>query len=330
MLPLDMIRYLIVCRVNAPMIWFHHFPPLEFSLVLGTIIAESLPTVQARPWHQALEPWKAHGGISVIKKEVLKQPPMAAWPVESVFFCYPRKRAYAYGELVLMELKLMGKAADHAFFLEVILPALEKASQTIDRSWQRIDSLWGNFDIQYIYVAHGSHWDILVDDCTLDLKYTAKPDQWREGLALDSGPSRMFQNLTWVTPFDLRGDASKNAPCYRKRMTPESVPSLKDILVCFKDRISSLSAETHTDNTQLEDMITEQTKISFEEAIDISSAISAIENRFYPTLESQPGCWIGQQRFEGIPNSIVPYLALSTIFHVGAHTHFGCGTFLLD
>jgi len=67
LLPLNIIRYLIVCRVNASMVWLSLFPSLEFSLVLGTFIAERLPTVQARPWRKALMPWKDYGGISLLK-----------------------------------------------------------------------------------------------------------------------------------------------------------------------------------------------------------------------------------------------------------------------
>jgi len=292
------------------MIWFHLFPPMEISLVLGTIIAESLPTVHARPWHQALEAWKPLGGISLIRKKNLKHPPVAAWPVEAVIFCYPGKRGYGNGESILFELKLMGDAADHGFFLEVILPALEKASHTIDRSWQPPDCLWGRFDIQSIYVAHGSRWDTLVDDSTLDLKYVASPDQWHEGLDLDPGPSRIFEMLKWVTPFDLKNNAT----------IPE--PSLKDILVSFQNRMTDLQ---DSDNAGLE-----KPEISIDEAIDLASNIPTTHLSLHPVLESQPGHWIGTQRFETIPNVIMPYLVLASIFHIGAHTHFGCGTFLID
>ena len=123
-LPLNLIRYLIVCRVNASMVWLSPDPAVEFSLVLGTFIQESLPTIQARPWRKALVPWKEHGGLSAIKKRSLKAIPGAAWPVEAVIFCYPGKRAYGKGELIMLELKLIGESADHSFFLETILPKL--------------------------------------------------------------------------------------------------------------------------------------------------------------------------------------------------------------
>jgi len=327
-MPPDMIRYLIVCKVNAPMIWFHLFPPMEISLVLGNVIAESLPTVQARPWHQALEAWKPYGGLSLLKKRRLKHPPVAQWPVDAVVFCYPGKRGYGKGESILFELKLMGGAADHVFFLEVILPALEKASHTIDRNWQPPDSLWGRFDIQNIYVAHGPRWDTLVDDSALDLAYTASPQQWHEGL--DLAPSRSFQRLKWVTPFDLRDDGTEGSPCQYNKATTKQVPTLKDILLSFQHRMNTLQPDNPGWDLQFQGLSGKAPEISLDQAIDLATDVPITHTSLYPVLESEPGCWIGKQRFEAIPSPIIPYLALASIFHVGAHTHFGCGTFLVD
>jgi len=323
-----MIRYLMVFRVNAPMVWFHLFPPLEFSLALGTIIAESLPSSQARPWEEALEPWKPLGGLSLLKNKPLKHPPRATWPVESVLFCYPGKRAYGEGEWILMELKLMGESADHAFFLEVILPAIEKASRTIDLDRQRPDSLWGRFDIQHIYVARGHNWEPLVNDCRLNLKYTATPHQWAEGLELDPGPARQYHNLTWVTPFDLRTGDNETSPFQSKNRRSCPVPSLGDILLSFQDRMNSL--DTGGMGSQALDILEGGAGTSLQQLIEACSGVPVVRERFYATIESQPGRWIGRQSFAHIPDAALPYLALATIFHIGANTHFGCGTFMVD
>ena len=311
------------------MVLFHLFPPIEFSLVLGTIIAESLPTVQARPWHKSLEPWKPYGGISLLKNKSLKRPPQATWPVESVLFSYPGKRVYGEGELIFLELKLMGDAADHAFFLEVILPALEKSSHIIDRSWQRSDSLWGKFDIQNIYVARGPNWDALVDDCTLNLKYVPTPYQWCEGLILEPGASHVFQNITWVTPFDFQGIDNDSPPHRYKTIPPDHVPSLKDILLSFLVRMNSLSTGKDDERIRFWDILSKGAGTSFDQVIEPTMDVPIIHESFYPVSESQPGCWIGKQSFGPIPDTILPYLALASIFHIGAHTHFGCGTFIL-
>ena len=311
------------------MVWFHHFPPLEFSLVLGTIIADNLPTVQARPWRKALEAWKPYGGISLIKKSNLKHPPNAKWPVESVLFSYPGKRAYGEGELIFLELKLMGDAADHAFFLEVILPALEKASSVIDMRWQRSDSLWGRFDIQNIYVANGPNWDILVEDCTLDLKYVPTPYQWSEGLVLEAGPSKRFSKISWVTPFDLQDEETGNPRRRYKKIPPEQIPTLQDILTAFLLRMNTLSA-SKGELSEFWDVLNHYVREAFDRIMASELDIPITHGNFYPVLESQPGQWIGTQTFESIPDPIFPYLSLASIFHIGSYTHFGCGTFILE
>jgi hypothetical protein len=43
-----------------------------------------------------------------------------------------------------------------------------------------------------------------------------------------------------------------------------------------------------------------------------------------------PGEWIGAQLFARIPPRLLPYLELASVLHVGKHTHFGCGTFVLE
>ncbi len=326
--PVNMIRYLMVLRVNAPMVWFHLFPPMEFSLALGTIIAERLPTVQARPWQESLKPWNPLGGISLLKNKSLKRPPNASWPVEAVLFCYPGKRAYGEGELILTELKLSGEAADHEFFLEIILPAVEKASRTIGLERHRPDSLWGRFDIQDIYVARGHNWEPLVHDCRLNLKYMASPHQWAEGLELDPGPAKQYHNLTWVTPFDLESDDKEASPRRIKNSGSCPVPSLGDILLSFQDRMNSLEAGGKGSHAL--DILEDEAGTSLQQVIETSSDVPVVRERFYPVMESQPGRWIGKQSFAHIPATALPYLALASIFHIGAYTHFGCGTFMVD
>ena len=77
-------------------------------------------------------------------------------------------------------------------------------------------------------------------------------------------------------------------------------------------------------------MLEDETGVLFERVIVSCSDIPVVYKRIYPVLESQPGCWIGKQIFSLIPDHAIPYLILASIFHIGAHTHFGCGTFLVD
>jgi hypothetical protein len=229
----NLIRYLIVWQVSGPFVQLpRHFAP-EISQTLGALIAESLPTQQARSWRKVAESWgglpgdaetpaagvdskpKTRGasqgapaGARTNQRPPLRFQPDAApswpaWPIEAVIWPYPGKRGYGQGELILWELKLLGNDADHGVFLELILPAMEAAATTSDERWHRQRTLWGRFDIQSVYVSRGPRWEQIVHDRRLDLSYRATPAQWAEGLMPDASPKHRQRRLTWLTPFDL-------------------------------------------------------------------------------------------------------------------------------
>ena len=330
LLPLNLIRYLIVCRVNAPIVWFSVYPGLEFSLVLGTLIAESLPTVQAGPWKKAMLPWQAYGGIHAMKKKALKKVPDVAWPIESVLFCYPGKRAYGEGEPIFLELKLIGESADHAHFLEVILPALEKSGSAVDRAWQAPNALWGKFDIQSIFVARGPVWEPFVENGRLDLHYKPIPSQWAEGLNFGPHSNRLPRMLNWITPFNLPSlETAQDKKEQKSGITPDAVPSLKDILEAFMMRMNGLSTGKRGTATRFQDLLTEEDAHQFEAALDDASTVQMQHGSFRRAAALRPGRWIGRQQFPPIPETVLPYLGLASIFHIGAQTHFGCGTLAL-
>jgi len=312
------------------MIWFSVNPGLEFSLVMGTLITQSLPTVQAKPWKKAMLPWEEYGGIGGIKKKALKIVPDATWPIESVLFCYPGKKAYGEGEPVLLELKLIGENADHAYFLEVILPALEKSGRTVDRYWQTPNALWGKFDIQSISVARGPVWEPFVENGGLDLHYKPTPSQWSENLDFNPHPKRRFRMLSWITPFDL-DPLETDEPKGKQgdKITPEEIPSLRDILESFITRMNGLSTGKRGYSTRFQDLLTESDRQAFEAALEDASTVQMQHSNFRSAAKLRPGRWIGRQQFSPIPESVLPYLSLASIFHIGRQTHFGCGTFAL-
>ena len=53
----NLIRYLIVWQVTGPFVQLPRHFAADISQTLGTLIAESLPTQQARPWRKAAESW---------------------------------------------------------------------------------------------------------------------------------------------------------------------------------------------------------------------------------------------------------------------------------
>jgi hypothetical protein len=311
---------------------------MELSLVLGTTIANRLPTRQARPWRKALAPWDEYGGISLIGRKKPATVPEVSWPIEAVLFVYPGKRTYGQGELILWELELMGESADHGLFLEVILPALEEAGRVTDPQWQRQNALWGRFDIQAIYVARGRQWEPMVRDGRLDLNYRATDVQWAEGLTFEAGSERIFDHLTWLTPFDLGNDASassrqrpsRSGQRSKKKPDPHEVPTLQSILESMVARMSLLLPGKHHTPDDVWEALSAEEQSSLRAVMEQAALVPVRHTSLKPAPKRWPGRWIGTQTFASIPHSIIPYLELASILHIGKQTHFGCGTFMIS
>lgn len=323
--PIDLIRYLFVWRVNSSLVRLPGCLSTELSLVLGTMIANRLPTREARPWRKALAPWDKHGGISLIGGRKLRTVPEVFWPIEAILFVYPGKLTYGQGELILWELKLIGESADHGLFLEVILPAMEEAGSIADSQWRRQNSLWGQFDIYAVYAARGRRWEPVVQDGRLDLRYHATPAQWVEGLGFDVQSERIFDSLTWLTPFDL-GHASGR----RKKKIPHAeVPTLQGMLDALIARMSQLLPGKHTTADDVWAILSEEEQARLRGALEQAALIPLHHHRLKLAPEGVPGCWLGTQTFPSIPHPLIPYLELASILHIGKQTHFGCGTFAI-
>ena len=320
--PANLVRYLFVWRVNSSMVWLPRSLSAELSLVLGTIIADRLPTREATPWRKALAPWDEAKG-----EGKLKTVPQASWPLEAVLFVYPGKRSYGEGELILWELKLLGESADHGLFLEVILPALEDAATTTDPRWHRKSSLWGRFDLYGVYAARGDCWEPLVQEGKLDLRYSPTPVQWAEGLTFEAGSRRVFKRLTWLTPFDLSPTSSKGRR--RKKIPAGEVPTLPRILESLIARMTIfLPGKRHTPD-DVWDSLSAEERASLQAALEQAAQAPVQDHDLRHAPKDWPGRWIGRQTFASIPSAIIPYLQLASILHVGNQTHFGCGTFVI-
>ena len=329
--PIKLIRYLLICRVNSSLVRLPRCLSTELSLVLGTTIANRLPTREARPWRKALAPWDKHGGIALVGKKKPQTVPEASWPIEAVLFVYPGKKAYGQGELILWELKLMGESADHGLFLEVVLPALEEAGTVSDQQLQRQNSPWGRFDIQAIYAARGAQWEPVVSDGRLDLNYHATPVQWAEGLTFEPRSERVFDRLTWITPFDLTGDADRTGRRrHRKKILPQQVPTLQSILDSLVSRMSLLLPGKYNTPDDVWAVLSAEEQATLRAAIEQASHIPIHYEGLKPAPKNCPGRWIGTQAFASIPHPIIPYLELASILHIGRQTHFGCGTFVIS
>ncbi len=320
-----LIRYLFVWRVNSSLVWVPGCLAADISLVLGSLIADRLPTREARHWRKALAPWDECGTGEKKSKTI----PEVSWPIETVLFAYPGKRTYGQGELVLWELSLMGgQDADHGLFLEIILPAMEEAAITSDPRWHHQNSIWGRFDIHSVYVARGIHWEPIVQEGKLDLRHHITPVQWVEGLTFDAESKRVFDRLTWLTPFDLSPPQSKEHT-FGKKISAEEMPTLQRILESLIVRLCLFLPGKRNTPDDVWNSLSAEEQSSLRAAVAQAARIPVHHHDIRHVPKSWPGRWIGTQTFPSIPSSIIPYLELASILRLGRQTHFGCGTFAI-
>jgi len=339
--PIRLIRYLFIWRVNQSLVRLPSYLPTELSLVLGTAITRRLPTRQAAPWIKAMAPWEELGGLSIINRPERKKPsfpPDAAWPVKTTVFAYPGKLTYGRGEPILWELKLLGDDADHDLFLEVILPAIEDIATTKLPATRRHNLLWGGFDIQAIYVARGRRWEPLVQVGHLDLRCRVTPTQWAEGWDTDfiaqsvSESDLNFNRLRWLTPVILEDAASppsRRRRGRRRRKNPPP-PELSNILKALLERMITLLPGKHNTPDTLWEAVGPEERAAFESALDQAGGVSLLKAAMKSAPKRWPTGQIGTEFFfPSIPTSLLPYLDLASVLHIGKQTHFGCGTFVL-
>jgi hypothetical protein len=329
---IKVLRYLLVWRVNRSLVQLPPYFATDLSLVLGTIIADRLPTRKATPWRKALARRDRPEGSG--NQTGLVVVPEAPWPLETVVLVYPGKRTYGPGEPILWECKLFGASADHGLFLETILPALEEASYTADPRWHARNTIWGRFDIQAVYVARGMHWEPLVRDGRLDLRYRPSATQWAEGLTLGADMAHPCNRLTWVTPFDLDGmsaDKSDVNPSERPAGTVSTKgPTLRTILNALTFRLSHLILDRPMMPEDGRDALIPEGQLRFQDAMRAADDVLLRFADLEHIPDRWPGQWKGTQVFASIPALFFPYLQLASILHIGRQTHFGCGTFVLS
>ena len=321
--PISLIRYLCVWRVNRALVRLPAYLPLELSQVLGHIIADHLPSRHGRLWRKSL------AGKAEMNP---------GWPVESVLFAYPGKRLYGPGEPILWELKLLGSQADHNFFLEAVLPAMESASQTRDSRWYQSHSLWGRFDIEAVYVAKGSTWDPLVYQGRLDTNYWPQPNQWAEDLAFLPEPQddRNLRFCNWLSPVDLRplptpfGSLDTPSESKTNNQNAIPVPGLQLMLDGLLARIAQITPGKYATPGEVWTMLEPDDQAALQAAFMEIDRVELRDSKRKKLAKTMPDGWLGEQAFGLMPASLIPYLELASILHVGRQTHLGYGTFTLS
>jgi len=338
---IKLFRYLCIWRVNASLVWVPTTFNQDLPRVLGQLIADHLPTSAARAWNKPLQAWRDYQQEAARAAREGRPPPLMPnilWPLQAVFMPYPGKRTYGRGERILWELKLLGSSADHRMFLETILPAMEEAGYRKDSRWTRYNSLWGQFDIEAIYMARGNHWDPLVQAGSLNLRYRPSPLQWAEGRY--APPSPHYTEVHWLSPFDF------TTPPMAFLKWPNSFghpPEYEEPSLGIQDRSPSLSVMITALLTRLETVLEEQygaevdiwDLLEVEQVDQLRTALTHAKHahvlrdiRAHPP-HALSGRLQDVQEMTRIFPALLPYLDLASILHIGEYTQFGYGTFVL-
>jgi hypothetical protein len=333
LLPVNLIRYFIGWRVNRSIVWLHDFPAVDTARVLGTIIGKRLSTQAAGPWQKAIAPLEDYfQKVRKTKSRSLK-PPEIFWPVEASLFFYPDKLTFGKGERIFWELTLYGTGADHGFFLEVILPAMEEAGYTSDfRKYYR-NALWGSFDIDCIYAAHGTKWQPVVQNGQLDLRYEPNPTQWLDGLYDPAISRKRARRLTWLTPFDFSDiPFRKTTPEQEEEIipVPAESPTLQMILQAFLHRAGQLLRERRHSKVDIDRILREEERPLFLDALEKAGLAVCQQEKLQAVHALWPGQRIGTQLYKAIHPKIIRYLQLASILGVGKQTLYGCGKLYLS
>lgn len=315
------------------MVFFPRYLSIDLSLVLGSIITERLPSSEKTVWKKALKLDKAASlAISNKKNPQTALPANITWPIEAVLFTYPGKRTYGRDELIFWELKLFGEHADHGLFLELILPAMEAASVTPNPQWNQRNRLWGHFDVVHVFAARGNRWEPIVKDGRLDLRARVMPFQWQEQLSFACRSN--LKRLNWMSPFDFSDvlfNLNKFEISFENRILfQDNAPTLSLLLAGLLYRLHELCMGKKKPFDQIGKFLNEEEQHGFRQALNSVHRIAITNSRIKSAPSTMPGKWIGVQRFQTIPPAAIPYLELASILHIGAQTHFGCGSYVLS
>jgi hypothetical protein len=345
--PIKLLRYLFVLRVNSTLVRLAPCPPANFAYALACVIADRLSTAEAKPWRKAVATWEGHDmggdgdkavepvdprtnearanqrGVSTLPKgkPMVGALPDAVWPIDAAIHVYPGKQIYGQGEQILWELKLLGGSAEHALFLEILLPAIEAAGSTRHARWQRGVPLWGHYDIDEVYVGQGLRWQPLVQQGKLDFALQPSASQWRSELPLQSKQRYPPRTLTWLTPFAF-AQAQAGEPANAPRPEPRP-PDLRTILSVAGERIERYAPGWL--NAGPGDKAS-----AWQAVLQQAQASRVVSAELYLPPKGWPGQGLGEQSFNQLPQAAIPYLTLASILHIGDYAHWGYGSFALS
>ena len=117
----------------------------------------------------------------------------------------------------------------------------------------------------------------------------------------------------------------------KKKILPDEKPTLQRILEALVIRMAVLLPGKYNTPDDVWDSLDPEEKSSLQEVIKQTEKMPTHFKNLKAVPDDWPGRWIGAQAFPtALPPSIIPYLELASILHIGKQTHFGCGTFAIN
>lgn len=324
---INLLRYLLVLRVNQPLVVLPPCLPVEMAYVLGTLITERLPTGRVKQWRKMQTAWEEANPIPGRRNQQKTRwpltPPEVDWPLDIAWLPYTAKKSYGQDELVLCELKLFGESASHELFLELILPSLEQAGLQADGRWKRPRSLWGRFQMQGVYMARGRQWETVAEDGRLDFTYRPTPNQWADGLTFGQEMGISATRLDWLTPYEpLARRPQRGRSKSQNQQAKENAPTPADLLLALAARLDQVTPGWRERDGG-------ETAVA--QALSLAEEVGGPKtNQIKPPPKGWPGLVWGRQTCNALPPALLPHLELASILHIGRQTQYGCGTFRLS
>ena len=98
---INLIRYLFVWRVNSSAAFLPRYLSIDLSRVIGSIVAQRLPSNEKTAWKKTLNPLIDHFDNKWKNQKQRKDPiPDIGWPINATLLVYPGKRTYGKDELI--------------------------------------------------------------------------------------------------------------------------------------------------------------------------------------------------------------------------------------
>jgi hypothetical protein len=310
-----LIRYLIEIRINRSLVWMSTVPEKELAWRWGTAMAEQMAITRARSWKKALSSGRQEEDAS------------PGWPVEAVLRLHTPKRTLGLDEHLFLELKLLGDGADHAFFMETMLPALEilgSEPAAGGGNSRHPNSLYGHFDILSVRSAKGRGWKPLIRDGRLDLRFKVHGAQWEKGYRMSEYRPAPVHRLVWRTPFDFSAPSPPDARTEAKRRPPE----LPEFLERTADRLGRIYYGPYAGSREFVGRMKAECAAQWHAAMEMAAKPRVKEYRLKKVPGANHPALIGYQTFNpAIPPELFPFLTLGHLVHLGRGALFGQGLF---